>query len=70
MSMPTMAYVETIEIAIPGEYFLDVPANDSVVGNIAAVPKPTKQNPNKADQKNGNNTAIKTPDAIKTELKM
>ena len=57
-----------MEIAIPGEYFFDVPANANVIGKIAAVPKPTKQNPNNADQKCGKTIATNTPDVITVEL--
>ena len=48
---PTVAQVEIIDIAIPAEYFFEVPAKEKVIGNIGAVPKPTRQKPNKADQK-------------------
>ena len=57
-----------IEIAIPGEYLFDVPANANVIGNNAAVPNPTRQNPIKADQNFGNNTATKIPKMMTNEL--
>ena len=50
-----------IEITIPGEYFLEVPAKANVIGKTAAVPKPTKQKPSRTVQKNGNKMAIKMP---------
>ena len=46
-------------MAIPGEYLSDEPAKAKVIGKIAAVPNPTKQNPQSADQKKGNKIAIK-----------
>ena len=60
-NIPTILNVETMEIAIPGEYFLEVPAKAKVIGKIAAVPNPTKQNPNNAVQNAGNKTAINMP---------
>ena len=65
---PTIPYVESIEIAIPGAYFFERPAKLNVSGNIEDVPKPTKQNPNIDDQKNGKITAISMPAVINMEL--
>ena len=58
------------EIAIPGEYFFEVPAKPNVIGKIAAVPKPTKQNPINAGQKYGKVIATKIPSEITVALKI
>ena len=40
------------------------------MGKIAAVPKPTRQNPINADQKNGKTTATRIPNVINEALKI
>ena len=61
---------EIMDIAIPGEYFLEFPANVKVIGITKALPKPTSENPNIAGQKLGNNIAIKIPEKINNALNM
>ena len=68
--MPTMAYVTIIEIAIPGEYLVEVPAKMKIMGTTEAVPKPTNIKPIKVIQKVGKTTANPNPTAIKMELPM
>ena len=67
-NIPAIEYVPTIEMAIPGEYFFEVPASINAIGNTAALPKPTKQNPIIAVQNCGKNTAIEIPSTINNEL--
>ena len=45
ISMPTIPYVEIIDMAIPGEYFFELPAKENVIGNTAETPIPTKEKP-------------------------
>ena len=67
-SIPTILYVAIIEIAIPGEYFLENPAKRNVIGIIAAVPNPTRQNPIRANQNLGTKTASPMPAKTSTAL--
>jgi len=53
-----------IEIAIPGEYFLDVPARLKIISTTEAVPKPTSIKPMSAIQNVGNVTAKPNPVTI------
>ena len=64
MNIPNIPYVPMIEITIPAEYFLEVPAKVMVIGKMDAAPNPTIQNPIMAGQKKGNTIIIKTPEAI------
>lgn len=57
-----------IDIAMPAEYFLEVPASAYVMGIMDAVPKPTNENPAIANQNFGKITAIPIPDTTQTEL--
>jgi hypothetical protein len=67
--MPAIPYVAIIEIAIPGEYFVEPEASVNVMGITAAVPKPTKQNPSMEGQKVGKRMASKIPVKTKQALK-
>lgn len=69
-SIPAMTYVVTIEIAIPDEYFGDIPARVNVMGIIDAVPKPTREKPINDVQKKGKVTASKIPSIIALALKI
>ncbi|MNR55554.1 hypothetical protein D3C85_1759510 [compost metagenome] len=57
-----------IEIAIPAEYFFDAPAKAYDIGIMAAVPKPTNENPIIAGQKSGKTTASPIPKMIHNAL--
>src|SRR5687768_11224201 len=70
INVPTIPYVAITEIAIPGEYFFDPEASVNVIGIIAAVPKPVRQNPISDSQNVGNKTASRIPKNIKQALKM
>ena len=68
--MPAIPYVAIIEIAIPGEYFVEADASVNVMGITAAVPNPTKQNPSIDGQKVGKRIASKMPVTTKQALMM
>lgn len=68
MNVPAMPYEAMIDIAKPGEYFRDVDASVNVMGTIAAVPKPTKQNPIIEVQNVGKIIAIQIPENINVAL--
>ncbi|GAA4802283.1 hypothetical protein GCM10023330_05470 [Litoribaculum gwangyangense] len=57
-------------MAIPGEYFLDLPAKIYVIGKIGETPIPTRQKPMIALQKFGNKIANKIPKEINIPLKI
>ena len=59
-----------IDIAIPGEYFLDAPANAYDIGITEAVPKPTSENPIIAVQKVGKIMARLIPNITQNALMM
>jgi len=40
-----------IDRAMPGEYFLELPARVKVIGKTAATPIPTMENPKSVGQK-------------------
>jgi hypothetical protein len=63
-----MLYVAIIDMAIPGEYFWECPANVKVIGMIDAVPKPTRLKPSIDGQKVGRVTASPMPTKIKDAL--
>ena len=65
---PIIAYVTTIDKAMPGEYFLEVPARKKVIGNMDEVPIPTNEKPIMAGQNVGKTTAKIIPIAINMEL--
>ena len=46
ISMPTILNDAMRDIAIPGEYFADLPAKVNVMGMIDATPIPVIENPN------------------------
>ena len=48
ISIPTVAYVATSDIATPGAYFLDLLVMVNVIGKIAATPNPAIENPIRA----------------------
>lgn len=65
---PIIAYVTTIDNAILGEYFLEVPARKNVIGKIDDVPIPTNEKPIIAGQKAGKITARLIPVAMSSAL--
>ena len=42
-------------MAIPGEYFFELPAREKVIGNTEATPIPTKEKPISTGQYDGKN---------------
>ena len=68
MSIPTILYVAMMDIVTPAEYFFEEPASKKVMGTMAAVPSPTRQNPIMEGQKYGKTTATAIPAIIKVAL--
>ena len=50
-----------MEIAMPGEYFFELPAREKVIGKTAETPIPTRENPKSEGQKKGNIIAVEIP---------
>ena len=58
-----------MDMIIPGEYFLDSPDNENVIGNKVDTPNPVIQKPTSAGQKKGNKIVIPIPNTISSELR-